>query len=66
MDFSTSGRLLFAAYDDNNVSVWDTLLGTRVAILSGHSNRVSSLGISSDGYALCTASWDGNLKIWTR
>jgi guanine nucleotide-binding protein G(I)/G(S)/G(T) subunit beta-1 len=66
IDFSKSGKLLFAGYDDFNCSVWDTLRGERVQILTGHQNRVSCLGVSNDGFALCTASWDSNLKIWTR
>ncbi|ORY99880.1 G-protein beta subunit [Syncephalastrum racemosum] len=63
--FSISGRLLFGGYDDYNCHVWDTLRGERVGILSGHENRVSCLGVSSDGKALCTGSWDHLLKIWS-
>lgn len=63
--FSVSGRLLFGGYDDFNCNVWDTLKGERVGILSGHENRVSCLGISSDGMALCTGSWDFSLKVKT-
>jgi len=62
--FSTSGRYLFAGYDDFNCNVWDTLKGERVYVLQGHDNRVSCLGVSSDGMALCTGSWDSLLKIW--
>ncbi|KAI9013890.1 WD40-repeat-containing domain protein [Phycomyces nitens] len=62
--FSKSGRLLFGGYDDFNCHVWDTLRGERVGILRGHDNRVSCLGVSSDGRALCTGSWDSFLKIW--
>ncbi|GAB5589649.1 G protein subunit beta [Umbelopsis nana] len=62
--FSVSGRLLFAGYDDFNCNVWDTLKGERVGVLTAHENRVSCLGISSDGMALCTGSWDSFLKIW--
>ncbi|KAJ1733228.1 G protein subunit beta [Coemansia sp. BCRC 34490] len=62
--FSYSGRLLFAGYDDFNCNVWDVLKGSRVATLSGHDNRVSCLGVSSDGMALATGSWDSLLKIW--
>jgi len=62
--FSCSGRLLFAGYDDFNCNVWDTLKGERVGILAGHDNRVSCLGVSKDGMALCTGSWDSTLKIW--
>ncbi|OAJ45038.1 guanine nucleotide-binding protein subunit beta [Batrachochytrium dendrobatidis JEL423] len=61
--FSISGRLLFAGYDDFNCNVWDTLKGERVGVLAAHENRVSCLGVSSDGMALCTGSWDSLLKL---
>ncbi|KAI8084570.1 guanine nucleotide-binding protein subunit beta [Halteromyces radiatus] len=63
--FSASGRLLLGGYDDYNCLVWDTLKCERLSTLSGHENRVSCLGISSDGVALSTGSWDSTLKIWT-
>jgi len=62
--FSRTGRMLFAGYDDYNCYVWDTQLGTLVDQLIGHDNRVSCLGVSEDGKALCTGSWDTLLKIW--
>ncbi|KAI8060524.1 G protein complex beta subunit SfaD [Gongronella butleri] len=63
VDFSSSGRLLFAGYDDYNCIVWDTLKGKRIDTISVHDNRVSCLGVSSDGRALCTGSWDATLRI---
>jgi guanine nucleotide-binding protein G(I)/G(S)/G(T) subunit beta-1 len=62
--FSISGRYLFAGYDDFNCNVWDSLKGERVFTLQGHDNRVSCLGVSSDGMSLCTGSWDSLLKVW--
>jgi len=62
--FSKTGKTLFAGYDDYNTYVWDTLNGTMVEQLGGHENRVSCLGVSEDGKALCTGSWDTLLKIW--
>jgi guanine nucleotide-binding protein G(I)/G(S)/G(T) subunit beta-1 len=62
--FSMSGRYLFAGYDDFTVNVWDTLKLTRNVSLQGHDNRVSCLGVSHDGMALATGSWDSVLKIW--
>ncbi|KAJ6232514.1 guanine nucleotide-binding protein beta g protein beta [Anaeramoeba flamelloides] len=62
--FSLSGRFLFAGYDDFCCYMWDVLKGKVVTILEGHSNKVASLGVSPDGYALCTASWDKEIKIW--
>jgi len=62
--FSRTGRMLFAGYDDYNCYVWDTQLGTLANQLIGHENRVSCLGVTEDGKALCTGSWDALLKIW--
>ncbi|KAI5620448.1 guanine nucleotide-binding protein G(I)/G(S)/G(T) subunit beta-3, partial [Silurus asotus] len=61
---SLSGRLLLAGYDDFNCNIWDMLKAERVGTLSGHDNRVSCLGMSADGMACCTGSWDSFLKIW--
>ncbi|KAG6899575.1 hypothetical protein C0993_009046 [Termitomyces sp. T159_Od127] len=60
--FSISGRILFGGYDDWTCNVWDTLKGERVGVLTGHENRVSCLGVSADGMALCTGSWDSTLR----
>jgi len=62
--FSKSGRLLLGGYDDFNCNVWDTLKQDRSGVLAGHDNRVSCLGVSEDGMAVCTGSWDSFLKIW--
>jgi len=62
--FSNTGRILFAGYDDYNCYGWDIQLGTLVAEMKSHENRVSCLGVTKDGKALCTGSWDTLLKIW--
>jgi guanine nucleotide-binding protein G(I)/G(S)/G(T) subunit beta-1 len=62
--FSKSGRLLLAGYDDFNCNVWDTLRLERAGVLAGHDNRVSCLGVTEDGMAVATGSWDSFLKIW--
>jgi guanine nucleotide-binding protein G(I)/G(S)/G(T) subunit beta-1 len=51
--FSISGRILFDGHDEWTRNVWDTLKGERVSVLTGHENRVSCLGVSVDGTALC-------------
>ena len=35
-----------------------------VGVLAGHDNRVSCLGVTDDGIAVCTGSWDSFLKVW--
>uniref|UniRef100_A0A8B9S643 G protein subunit beta 5 n=1 Tax=Apteryx owenii TaxID=8824 RepID=A0A8B9S643_APTOW len=67
VDFSLSGRLLFAGYNDYTINVWDVLKGSRVSILFGHENRVSTLRVSPDGTAFCSGSWDHTLREgWNR
>ncbi|KAJ8320397.1 hypothetical protein KUTeg_001984 [Tegillarca granosa] len=60
----TSGRLLLGGYDDFNCNVWDVLKQERAGVLAGHDNRVSCLGVTEDGMAVATGSWDSFLKIW--
>ncbi|GFY95102.1 GTP binding protein beta 1 [Actinidia rufa] len=64
--FSISGRLLFAGYSNGDCYVWDTLLAEVVlnlgSLQNSHEARISCLGLSADGSALCTGSWDTNLK----
>jgi len=74
--FSKSGRVLFAGYDDYACNGWDI---TRIMDVPAfefnnashnqgrglaHDNRVSCLGVTPNGQALCTGSWDTLLKIW--
>ncbi|KAM7373654.1 hypothetical protein PAMP_008491 [Pampus punctatissimus] len=61
---SSSGRLIFAGYDDFNCHIWDSLKGEKVGVLSGHDNRVSCTGVPEDGMGVCTGSWDSFLKLW--
>jgi len=63
--FSQSGRLLYTSYSDNTLLIWDTLKAERKSTSTPHDKRVTSLGVSGDGCALCSASWDTTLKIWT-
>ncbi|OVA18693.1 G-protein [Macleaya cordata] len=65
--FSISGRLLFVGYSNGDCYVWDTLLAKVVlnlgSLQNSHNGRISCLGLSADGSALCTGSWDRDLKV---
>jgi len=62
--FSQSGKYLFAGYDDYICRCWNTLTTSISDTLKDHENRVSCVGMSKNGQALCTGSWDTVLKIW--
>jgi len=64
-DFSKSGKILFAGYDDYSCYAWDTCGGSLAGQLAGHENRLSCLAMCSDGKALLTGSWDMRLFVWS-
>lgn len=35
-----------------------------LGILAGHDNRVSCLGVTENGMAVATGSWDSFLRVW--
>jgi guanine nucleotide-binding protein G(I)/G(S)/G(T) subunit beta-1 len=74
VDFSKSGRYLFAGYENATCQIWDTFGAGKTPVQSiggsvGHENRVSCVGVNNGrngtgGTALCTGSWDMSLKVW--
>lgn len=64
-DFSKSGRLLIAGYDDYNCHVWDVLREERVSIMPSHDGRISRVNVSPDGLSVATGAWDNMVFIWT-
>jgi len=66
IDFSKTGKYLFAGYDDNPFAVaWDVLQCKNIQDLAPQKHRVSCLGVPKSGYCVCTGSWNNNLQIWT-
>ncbi|CAH0724095.1 unnamed protein product, partial [Brenthis ino] len=64
VEWSLSGRLLFAGYSDYTACAWDALRAARVCVLCGHEHRVARVQLAPDGTALSTASWDTTLRVW--
>jgi guanine nucleotide-binding protein G(I)/G(S)/G(T) subunit beta-1 len=71
LTFSGSGRLLFCGHADGSVLAFDVLLNDKrnnnavaFTLAAAHERHVSAVSVSPKGDALCTAGWDGQLKIW--
>jgi len=62
IDFSISGRFLFAAYDDE-IRVWDTAKGSIVYELTTDC-KTPALAVNCDGTALCSGGSDSDGRIW--
>ncbi|KAH3684400.1 hypothetical protein WICPIJ_004625 [Wickerhamomyces pijperi] len=65
LDFSASGRLMYACYTDYGCIIWDFLKNEIVGKLEGHSNRVTKVATSPNGFGVCTSSWDSTMRLWT-
>jgi len=61
---SKSGRHLFSGSDDNQIHIWDILTTTHQGVLSGHENKVTSVAVSDDGFAVASCSWDFGVRVW--
>jgi len=68
LTFSNSGRLVFCGHADGNVVAFDVLSAASGPAFTlapqAHERHVSAVAVSPAGDALCTASWDGSLKVW--
>lgn len=67
--FSHSGRILFSAYDSEKSPIaWDVLKSGDSMIgkldPKQHTRKVSTLGVSAEGHALASGSWDQTMKVW--
>tara|TARA_B100000524_G_scaffold273508_1_gene151338 strand:+ start:20 stop:274 length:255 start_codon:yes stop_codon:yes gene_type:complete len=73
VDFSKSGRVLYAAYEDGHVCAWDVFgdTGTYAHKLNAHASSggteriISSMEMAPDGSALATGAFDAMVKLWS-
>jgi len=56
-------NFFFSAYDNGSVFLWDTVNANWTNDLK-HDNRVSAVAVSPNGYALATACWDFNMRLF--
>jgi len=48
----------------NNITIFNALTGSQIAVLSGHTQHVISVAFSSDGTLLVSGSDDKTIKLW--
>lgn len=61
---STSGRYLLCSGIEGNIHAWDTVKVSHNAILQGHENRITCIGLSPNGMCLASTSWDQQVRLW--
>lgn len=62
--FSPDGRLLVSVGEDKQVIVWDFMSRQRLATLTDHEDRVTTVEFSPDGKWFVTAAADGKIFVW--
>lgn len=65
MAMSRDGRRFALGRDDGGVEVWSTEPFVKLAVLRGHTQRVSGLAFDSTGQWLVSGSWDGEVRRWS-
>ena len=61
--FSPDGKSLVAG-SRGSVELWDLETRTRTATLTGHTDRIHSVAITSDGATLASGAADGTMLLW--
>lgn len=64
MAFSSDGKYLTTAGEDNIIIVWDFRLGKQLKILKGHHGKVNDLFFYGKEYGLISAGEDGKVIDW--
>ncbi|GEQ70061.1 hypothetical protein JCM33374_g3737 [Metschnikowia sp. JCM 33374] len=61
-----SGTCLVTSSYDNTVKVWSADNWVKIKTLTGHTDRVSSCEIRSDGEEILSCGWDRTMRAWGR
>ncbi|CRG92733.1 putative WD repeat-containing protein alr3466 [Talaromyces islandicus] len=62
--FTSDGKMLASASDDNTIRLWDITTGQCMQILEGHSDSVNSVTFISDRKMLVSTSYDKTICLW--
>jgi WD40 repeat protein len=62
---SLGGKQLATAARDGTIALWDTAIGSRLALWRGHTGTIVVLGLSPDGKSLVSGGVDRSAKLWS-
>ena len=64
ISWSPDGKQIASCSWDKTIKIWDTVTGTCIHTLKGHTNEVISVSWSPDGKYIASGSEDNTIRIW--
>jgi WD40 repeat protein len=62
--FTADGKTLMSCSFDKTIRVWEMPAGRLIRTLTGHTDVITSIALSSDEQVLISGSWDESVRIW--
>ena len=64
VSFSEDGTQIFSAGRDQNIHIWDTKSGARVATFGGHEGPITTAALSWRDWLIVSGSVDRSVRLW--
>jgi len=65
LQFSPDGKFLASGCTEGEVKLWEIVDGSNSKTLSGHTERVNQVDISTDSKMVASASHDSTIRVWS-
>jgi WD40 repeat protein len=64
VQYTHADQILVSDGPERTVAIWNAHDGAPIALMPGHSRRISSISINAEGTLIVSGSIDGTVRLW--